>query len=86
MCTCKWATDDVHVHNTNSVAVCQNWKREIIQYVCTLLMHFLSDTASVYNVYSSMMFVVIHIGGKVMASGQLRKLPTLCGIVMDHQP
>ena len=49
-------------------------------------MHFLSDAAIVYNVYSSVMFVVIHTGGKVMLSGQLRKLPTLCGIVMDQCP
>ena len=82
---CKWATDNVHVPNTNSVTVCQNWKHECIQYVCTLLIHFLSVTAIVYNVYASMMFVVIHSGGKLMASGQLRKLPTLCGIVMNHQ-
>ena len=82
---CKWATDNVHVPNTNSVTVCQNWKCEIIQYVCTLLIHFLSGTAFVYNVYTSMMFVVVHSGGKLMASGQLRKLPTLCGIVINHQ-
>ena len=70
---CKWATDDVHVPNTNSVTVCQNWKCESIQYVCTLLMHFLSDAASVYNVYSSVMFVVIHFGGKLMLSGQVEE-------------
>ena len=51
-------------HN-NCLPKLKAWEHTVCLYTVTCNT-LLSDTAIVYNVYTSMMFVVIHIGGKVI--------------------